>query len=266
MNFPLFNYISTFTGFLCKLHIPKPLNSPFLWGLKKMLGINLDESQFKLSQFNTINELFTRQLIPAVRPISKSANFIVPCDSKLMGATTISDKESIAIKNINLNLNVFLHTELTNYTACLLSFYLSPKDCHHVFMPTDGRIIAVTHIPGKLFPVSPTLAKLFPNAFIENERVVVTCKTKQTIWYIVFVGALNVGKIHINSCPECQTNSSEKKVTQYNSGFELKKGDPLGYFEMGSSILIIHPKLNHSEFTSIVDFHVKYGRPLCKNF
>lgn len=251
------------TGLLCKVYIPRPINIPFLWFIKTFLGINLNESQLKLHRFNTINQLFTRQLLPAARPISKSAKFIIPCDSKLMGATTISDNESISIKNINLNLNVFLQTDLSKFKACLLSFYLSPKDCHHVFMPTDGRIIAITHIPGKLYPVSPALAKVFPNAFIENERVVITCKTKQTIWYLVFVGALNVGKIHINSCPECQTNSNEKKVTHYSSGFELKKGDPLGYFEMGSSILVIHPELNHLDFSSVVDLHVKYGRPLC---
>jgi phosphatidylserine decarboxylase len=262
MKFPIFNYISKFTGLVTKIYIPFPLNILVFWCVKRVLGISLKDSDLKLSEIKTVNQLFTRTLISKDRPISNTANFVVPCDSKFVAAVSITDKSSIKIKNISLDLNLFLQTNLTHYKAALLSFYLSPKDCHHVFMPTDAQIQAVTHIPGNLYPVSPLLARVFPRAFIENERVVITCKSADTTWYLVFVGALNVGKIHIKFCPECQTNCNQKKVTQYNAGFALKKGDPLGYFEMGSSVLIVHPELNESQFDEFVDTHVCYGEKL----
>lgn len=262
MKFPIFNYVSKFTGLVTKIYIPFPLNILVFWCVKNMLGICLKDSQLKLSEIKTVNQLFTRTLIPKARPISTTSKFVAPCDSKFVAAATITDKSSITIKNISVDLNLFLQTNLTNYKASLLSFYLSPKDCHHVFMPTDAQIQAVTHVPGNLYPVSPLLAPVFPRAFIENERVVITCKSDDITWYLVFVGALNVGKIHIGCCPECQTNCSQKKVTQYNSGFALKKGDPLGYFEMGSSILIVHPQLNESQFQEFIGENVCYGEKL----
>ena len=263
MSIPVFNYISKLTGLLTKVYVPFPLNIPVFWIVKNVLGICLDTSSIGLSQIKTVNQLFTRTLVKQARPISTSASFVAPCDSKLVGACLINEKEEVAVKKIKVNLNTFLQSQLTDYSACLLSFYLSPKDCHHVFMPADAQIQAITHVPGNLYPVSPALASLFPNAFIDNERVIITLKSKSTVWYLVFVGALNVGKIHINCCPELKTNCNAKKVTQYSSGFALKKGDPLGYFEMGSSILIVHPELNPADFDSVVDTAVMYGEPLC---
>jgi phosphatidylserine decarboxylase len=35
-----------------------------------------------------------------------------------------------------------------------INFYLSPKDYHRYHLPMDLKILSITHIPGKLYPVN----------------------------------------------------------------------------------------------------------------
>ena len=66
---------------------------------------------------------------------------------------------------------------------------------------------------------------------------------EEKIIYMVFVGALNVGKIKFNFDKRIQTNIKKDDITtyQYADTF-LKKGEELGRFEMGSTIVMFFEK------------------------
>ena len=70
------------------------------------------------------------------------------------------------------------------------------------------KILSLTHIPGKLYPVNFPLLRNMNDLFIENERVVIECEDeKGRTQVLVLVGALNVGKMAITFEESISTNS-----------------------------------------------------------
>jgi phosphatidylserine decarboxylase len=111
-------------------------------------------------------------------------------------------------------------------------------------MPANLQVLKAVHIPGKFYPVNiPSLNKRV-NLFIENERVVLACKTQsgKTI-YIVLVSALNVGVMQVSFEPRIKTNADvfESQVYSFEN-LHLDKGSDFGCFEMGSTIVVLAQK------------------------
>ena len=143
-----------------------------------------------------------------------------------------------------------------------INFYLSPRDYHRYHVPIDMQVTKAVHIAGKLYPVNiPTLKRKI-DLFIENERVVLECKTLQgKLFYLVLVGALNVGKMEVSFEPQICTNTGVGGVYEYES-LHLKKGSDLGCFQMGSTIIYLAQSgmmTNYVEIGSSVVFGDKIG-------
>jgi phosphatidylserine decarboxylase len=130
------------------------------------------------------------------------------------------------------------------------NFYLSPKDYHRYHSPINMKIKSATHIPGKLYPVNMPLLRNKLNLFIENERVILECETNDgKLLFYVLVGALNVGKMVFSFDNSIMTNIKSNKCTKqiYNDLY-VSKGDLLGWFEMGSTVVMLSQKdtINYS--------------------
>ena len=103
------------------------------------------------------------------------------------------------------------------------------------------------------------------NLFIENERVVLACETQENKhFYMVLIGALNVGKMQISFDSSIQTNASVQQVQSYNyKSLSLKKGEDFGCFEMGSTVVIIsEPDLLELNISS--GETVRFGQNIAK--
>lgn len=143
----------------------------------------------------------------------------------------------------NLNMDHILQTNELNLIPELdyANIYLSPRDYHRYHAPVDMQVLSATHIPGDLYSVSVNALARTPNLYARNERVVLKCRmVNDRLLWLVFVGALNVGKMKFNFDPRIQTNAVMGSVQTY--GYEnlyVAKGDELGYFELGSTIVII---------------------------
>ena len=79
---------------------------------------------------------------------------------------------------------------------------------------------------------------------------------------MVFVGATNVGSIGIDFEPELQTNMGTTDIRVYECGNRLvQKGEYLGAFRMGSSILLLE-ETRVAPPRSLNITRVKFGDPL----
>ena len=174
--------------------------------------------------------------------------FISPCDSKITAVGKLEGNIGLQIKGMNYSIDGLLEKIdaediLSLHHGDYLNFYLSPKDYHRYHSPMDMTVEKVVHIPGKLYPVNEKYLNKQQNLFIENERVILQCiDNKKRRFYLVFVGALNVGKIIINKIPELSTNHTQEIKVYKPENFILKKADELGRFEMGSTIVALFPK------------------------
>jgi phosphatidylserine decarboxylase len=83
-----------------------------------------------------------------------------------------------------------------------------------------------------------------PELFIENERVILECKTENgKKIFIILVGALNVGQMVVNVEPKIETNIKSNSISEYQyQNLIVKKGDELGYFKMGSTVVVLSEK------------------------
>ena len=142
------------------------------------------------------------------------------------------------------------------------NFYLSPKDYHHYHAPCDLEILETRYFAGKLLPVNkPSLYKN-NNLFVGNERVALVAKDIQgNQLYFVAVGALNVGKMRFNFDKNIQTNAKARftQTYSYNPPIKVKKGDNLGNFEMGSTIVLF---IQNTAFKDLREKSVKFGESI----
>jgi len=189
-------------------------------------------------KYPTLNDLF-------IRP-KKDIEFhdeedvvCAPCDGLITEYGDIIENKAYQIKGKSYSINELIPNSNLK-EGFFVNIYLSPKDYHRYHTPIDMQVLSATHIPGALYPVNiPSLNKR-DNLFIKNERVVLKCKDKKdTIFYFVAVGALNVGSMVFNFDDRIKTNINNAKITTYEyENLHLKKGSELGRFEMGSTILL----------------------------
>lgn len=122
------------------------------------------------------------------------------------------------------------------------NIYLSPRDYHHYHAPCDLSVLQALYVPADLYSVAKKFLLKIPNLYAKNERVILKCKMRNGgILWMVFVGALNVGKMRFDFDARIQTNAcANREVVLYEyENLNFKKGDHLGNFELGSTIVLV---------------------------
>lgn len=233
-----------FGSFASKKH-PKLIQNFINRTYVNMMG--LDMSDFNLPEtYETLNALFTRHL-NAARPFSSDPmDIISPCDSLVTQAGVMNANNALQIKGMSYSVDNFLGANISIenkeriHGGDYINFYLSPRDYHRYHVPLNMQVTKAIHVPGKLYPVNIPTLKRKVDLFIENERVVLECLSENSkLFYLVLVGALNVGKMEVSFEPSIKTNSfSDGGVYTYDN-LHLKKGDDFGCFQMGSTIIFL---------------------------
>jgi len=217
-------------------------------GYVKLMG--LDMSAFKNpSEYPTLNKLFTRAFVtPPALPEDKHA-LISGVDALITDAGTIVNGKAYQIKGMSYDIDTLFGTYNEGLSSKVeggefINFYLSPKDYHRYHMPMTLKVLSITHIPGKLYPVNFPLLRNMNDLFIENERVVITCEDeKGRTQVLVLVGALNVGKMVVTFEEQIHTNSDIREPQHYTyKNLTIERGELFGWFEMGSTILTFSEK------------------------
>lgn len=223
--------------------LPEPLGS---WSVKTFANtynINLSEAEKDVSEYKNIGDLFTRRLKPSVRPLSSEP--IVHCaDSKISQYGLIKDNTMIQAKGKDYSLKEMTQNEKAESlwnNGTFITYYLCPTDYHRVHSPVSGTIKRITYIPGALWPVNEWSVNNIPKLFSINERVSVEIETPQGIVNLIMVGATNVGKMTLSFDPEIITNQGIKEILRKEYNLPIQKGDEVGTFHMGSTVVMIYP-------------------------
>ncbi len=212
----------------------------------RLMGLDMREFS-KAEDYGSLNELFTRKL-EKDREFDKDAlSVISPCDSLVTERGRIEKRHAYQIKGMSYDTACLLGPEYTEQLSSLesgeyINLYLSPKDYHRYHMPFDAEVLSLTHIPGRLYPVNMPLLKYKKNLFVENERVVIRLRDSLgKTHFIVLVGALNVGSMVVSFEKRLRTNISERRSVHfaYDEPVVLRKGELFGWFEMGSTIVML---------------------------
>lgn len=240
------SWISFLTGKLVSVRFPWPISLWLTSWFASRYNINLQEAEKPISEYKSIQNLFTRKLKPGLRPIGEGP-IVHPVDSMLTQVQKVEAETLIQAKGHRFNLNSFLANDkafelFKNGHA--LTYYLCPTDYHRVHSPVDGEIVKVHYLPGKLWPVNNWSVQNIKELFSVNERVVIWIKTDVGMVAYVMVGATNVGKMTLSFDPDIVTNQSMFKSfplkKSYDPRIQIKKGDELGIFNMGSTVIVLY--------------------------
>lgn len=226
----------------------------------------IDMSEFKkYDEYATLNELFTRKFVKKRVFSSDKKDFISPCDGVCFECGNSENNIALSIKDRSYSLKKLLDTSYENTEFEYLNIYLSPKNYHCYHSPCDMQILNALYIPGDLKSVNKSSLLRFKSVYDTNERVVLSCKFSDDFkFWLVFVGALNVGKMKFIFDERIQTNAKylSKTLYKYENLF-FKKGDMLGNFELGSTIVVLS-QINKLKFNIKVGNDIKFGDNIAK--
>jgi phosphatidylserine decarboxylase len=112
-------------------------------------------------------------------------------------------------------------------------------------MPLAGELRESFYVPGRLFSVNRTTAKLVPGLFSRNERVFCGFDSHGMPWANILVGALNVGSMatvwHGDVTPRKVREVTALPVNGVLAPAVLGKGDEMARFNMGSTVILLFP-------------------------
>lgn len=225
------------------------------WFVKRYQVNMAEAAQPEIATYKSFNEFFTRPLKEGARPLAK-ADYISPVDGAISQFGDIEADQIFQAKGHHYSTltmlagNKVLASQFQNGSFATL--YLSPKDYHRIHMPCDGVLKSMTYVPGDLFSVNPTTAQGVPGLFARNERVICEFDSAHGNFVLILVGATIVGSMatvwHGTVNPprtgHIQTWTYEKKK------ISLKRGDEMGRFLLGSTVVMLFPqntlRFNHS--------------------
>jgi len=186
----------------------------------------------KVEEYQTFNDFFTRSLKPGARPIG--IGLTSPVDGTVSQFGDIIKGNLIQAKGKKFTLKALLGND-TNFQA-FATIYLSPKDYHRIHAPLDGKLLQMDYIGGDLFSVNQQTAQSVDNLFARNERVICYFDT----YAIVLVGAIFVGSMETVWHGQITPPYGKKFSVDYsNRDINLKKGEELGRFNMGSTVILL---------------------------
>jgi phosphatidylserine decarboxylase len=216
----------------------------FLRGYRVNLSEAVEPDPFAYPSFNAF---FTRALRKDARPIASDPDAIVsPVDGTVSQAGPIREDLLLQAKGHDYSLLELLAGDAEAANAyrngSFTCIYLAPYNYHRIHMPIAGRARNSTYVPGALFSVNAATARALPGLFARNERLICEFDTALGRVAVILVGALFVGSIEtvhlgeVNPPPRRQLAPIRLDV---GNGREFARGDELGRFNMGSTVVLL---------------------------
>jgi phosphatidylserine decarboxylase len=249
INFLLTNRIprrllTQFMGWFSK--IEQPLVRDASIGLWQLFS-DLDLSEAKKAKFSSVHDCFTRELREDTRPINSDPRVVVsPCDAIVGACGRIEGTELLQIKGFPYNLQDLLGApELVERyrNGVYVTLRLTSSMYHRFHAPHDCRVEQVTYISGDTWNVNPIALRRVEKLFCKNERAVIQTRLAATddILTLVLVAAILVASIRLH-CLDIALNLSHRGPNVIPCAATYRKGDEMGWFEHGSTIVMLAPE------------------------
>jgi phosphatidylserine decarboxylase len=239
--------LTNFAGRAASAKLGRTTTRFIRWFVAKY-DVNMDEAANPdIASYHSFNEFFTRALKPGARPLAE-ADFVCPVDGRISQFGAIEGDQIFQAKGHKFSTTALVGGDATLAKhfehGSFANLYLSPRDYHRIHMPCDGKLKRMIYVPGELFSVNPTTARGVPGLFARNERVVCEFDTAFGPFVLVLVGATIVGSMatvwHGVINPPRLPDVTE--WTYAERDIVLKKGEEMGRFLLGSTVVMLFPK------------------------
>jgi phosphatidylserine decarboxylase len=229
---------------------------------------DLDLTEAKKDGFRSLHDCFTRELKPGLRPPDPDPSIVASPSDGIIGAHgAIEDTELFQIKGAYYSLLDLLGDPKlveAHRNGRFVTLRLTSSMYHRFHAPHDCRIERVTFISGDTWNVNPIALKRIERLFCKNERAVIQTRLSSgEALTLVPVAAILVASIRLHFL-DLVLNAQTRGPTLFPCDTNVHKGDELGYFEHGSTIIVLTP--DHFEFCDNVHdgARILAGQPLLR--
>ena len=250
--------LNAFSGWLANVKVPA-IKNHLIRNFIRDYDVNMSEAREEsVEHYACFNDFFIRRLKPECRPIS-DAGIVSPVDGAISEIGSITAGKLLQAKGRDYTVRELLaNNELSSQfdNGRFATLYLSPKDYHRVHMPIDATLKEMTYVPGKLFSVQPTTARVIPRLFARNERLVVFFDTPVGLMAMVLVGATIVGAIGTSWHGDIRRSRQRERFVyseDNNINTVLQKAAEMGYFKLGSTVVLLFADSQRVQWNS--DLH-----------
>lgn len=238
--------VSRAFGAFTRLKIPVISSAAKNW-FAAHYKLDMSESEYPLSHYENIAQLFIRRLKPNARVIA--SDFLVsPVDGVLCETGFLDGSEMIQAKGKTYTLESLLRDSdvARDFNGgAWATIYLAPFNYHRIHSPVAGKLLSASYCPGTLWPVNKGSVERVEGLFCINERLTtrIDCGDGCEV-LVVKVGATNVGRIAVEYSKDLLTNAGKlPRIPRYDwhpkREYHFSKGGELGRFEMGSTVILV---------------------------
>ncbi len=210
------------------------------------LFTDLDLSEAKEQRFESLRDCFIRELKAGARPIDDDASlFVSPCDGIVGAMGRVEQGRLFQAKGFSYRLDDFLiHDRLLSQwaNAQYLTIRLTSAMYHRFHAPFEGRLTQVHYISGDTWNVNPIALKRVESLFCRNERAILETLLgpQQTPCLIIPIAAILVASMRIHALDRTFTSRLPGRFS-VPVDYRFAKGQELGWFEHGSTIILMLP-------------------------
>jgi phosphatidylserine decarboxylase len=268
LNFLLSNRIprrplTRFVGWLGR--VEQPLVRDLSLRVWRLFG-DLDLTDAKRTRFRSMHDCFTRELKAGARPLAMDPDIVVsPCDGIVGAFGRVTDGQLLQVKGFRYALEELVgdpdHAAMLR-NGCYVTLRLTAGMYHRFHAPHDCRVEAVHHFPGDTWNVNPAALKRVERLFCKNERAVIRTRLAASGHPITLVpvAAILVAGIRLRFL-DLPLRSGQR---WFPCDASLRKGEEMGWFEHGSTIIVLAPDgfRPHEDVTE--GMTIRCGRPLLR--
>lgn len=248
LNFALTNRLprvalTRFMGRFSKVR--QPLVRDVSIALFKFFG-GLDLSEARKQSFDSLHDCFVRELKEGARPFDADPQVICsPSDGIIGGHGRIEGDELLQIKGMPYSLTELLGSKQLaeqHQGGTYITLRLRASMYHRFHAPTDCTVRRVTHIQGDMWNVNPIALKRVPSLYCRNDRAVIEAALPSgQALTLVPVGAILVASVRLHFL-NLNLHHDYRGEQMIECDAPLQRGQEMGWFEHGSTIVVLAPK------------------------
>lgn len=225
---------------------------------------HVDLSDARNTKFTSLHDAFIRQLKPGARPLDTNPNgFVSPCDGIIGAYGDINDFTVFQAKGFPYSIaDLIPDQDLvdTYKNGRYVTIRITAGMYHRFHAPIDCHISRVTYISGDTWNVNPIALKRVERLFCKNERAVIEARTMgintpSMPFLMVPVAAILVASIRLHFI-DVLLNLKYRGPNVIDTSANYRQGDELGWFEHGSTIILIFPECYS------FSYRVREGQPI----
>jgi phosphatidylserine decarboxylase len=207
---------------------------------------DLDLREAKKAHFRSMHDCFTRELKEGARPVDGRAEILVsPCDAIVGACGPIAGTELYQAKGFPYTLDELVGDRGlvdAHRNGSYVTLRLTSGMYHRFHAPHDCRVEQVIYFSGDTWNVNPIALKRIERLFCKNERAVLQLKLAGNgePLTLVAVAAILVASIRLH-CLDGALNLHYRGRNVIPCDAPFGKGDELGWFEHGSTIIVFAP-------------------------